>query len=743
MRSRVRRGLRRLKSGLAALGRLILALPLGLIRLLVRLPPLLWRALVGMLRFLIRLPVRLWRGLKALVRFIVSLPGRVWRGIKRVGRFIASIPHRLRQGWQSLAFGFYRFRLLLREWQGRFASWWRRRVLPPRTLTPRAQVWSVLILGLGLLALLLLGTYVSHLLSQSGAVVVVTATPGAEVAAAPAPTAASLPLTPRAVGVSSRAGLAGASGDGHEVVAFSMRRNGNTDIYMRQLDDEQLLQLTYHPAEERDPAWAPDGQTLAFASHRGDNWDIYRLDLVSGALLRLTRHPHYDAHPSWSNDGAFVTFESYRDGNLDIYVMSTDGSQLFQLTSDPAADFAPAWSPDGRHVAFVSYRDGSKDIFLYPLDAGTESAVINLTQTPDRDEDAPNWSPDGSRLAFSVGRFGSETIYITTFDWEGKTLDEAQTQLFNPGSRPDWSPDGERLVYEHQRAGENFLIVSSVTGWGGGQEMFNSEIQLHEPDWMVLAVDPQVFAEQRQSILPASPSLYIEEILPTPESGAPYTIVALDDVNGGDDREFLSDRVDDSFDALRERVLQETGIDYLASIGDSFRAIGVEPPPGQSPRSWHKAARAFDLNQGLYEREDQLVELVREDIGFRTYWRVYLRVAHHDGSLGEPLSQAPWDLKARRTGGLSARAGGELAQEVPLGYYVDFTRLAADYGWERVPANSGWRQDWPDVNWWQFQKRQRLSWLEAMLELYRLDQVEAVFGPSITRETSSRDVTEN
>jgi TolB protein len=508
-----------------------------------------------------------------------------------------------------------------------------------------------------------------------------------------------------------------------------MRRDGNTDIYVRKLEDDQLLRLTYHPAEDREPVWAPDGETIALVSHREDNWDIYRLDLVSGALIRLTRHPHYDAHPSWSPDGAFITFESYRSGNLDIYIMAADGSEVHQLTANQAADFAPAWSPDGRHIAFVSYRDGSSDIFLYPLDAGTEAAIINLTQTPDRDEGAPTWSSDGSSLAFSVGRFGADTIYVTTFDWNNNYLDEAQTQLFNPGSRPDWSPDGKSLIYEYHRAQQTHLIIDRVTSWGARYDLFNTDLRLRDPNWGLPTVDPGVLAQERQAAPLASASLYIEEILPAPESGPPYTIVSLKDVNGGDDREFLSDRVNDSFAALRQRVLEETGSDYLANIGDSFRTIVAESPPGQSPRSWHKAGRAFDLNQGLYEREEQLVELVREDIGFRTYWRVFLRAARQDGSMGEPLHQAPWDLKARQEEGLAAREGGELKEEVPLGYYVDFTQLAADYGWERVPANNRWRSQWADANWWGLQKPQGLTWLQAMLELYQLDQIEAVFGP--------------
>ncbi len=715
MRTRIRSGLVVVGRRLRGLGKLILALPLGLLRLIPSLPR------------------RIWRGLVALLRFVVQLPGRLWRGLKAVLRFLLDLPKRIFQGWRRLALGLYRLRLRIREWRSRLAFWWRSRVIRPRTLSPRAQAIA---LFATIATLALLGLSSAQALSgmrREPATVVVTATPsgaGALTMTPMTPTPASTPLAPDTTHSASPPDIFGGGG----AAVFSLRRSGNTDIYIRRLADDQLLRLTYHPAEDREPVWAPDGETLAFVSQRGKNWDIYRLDLVSGALIRLTRHPHYDAHPSWSPDGAFIAFESYRGGNLDIFIMSSDGSEVHQLTANQAADFAPAWSPDGRHIAFVSYREGSRDIFLYPLDAGSEAAVINLTQTPDRDEDAPTWSPDGSRLAFSVGRFSAETIYITTFDWSSKFLDEAHIQLFNPGTRPDWSPDGTSLIYEYQRTDQAHLIADSVSGWGEGRELFSADVQAHDPNWDVPTVDPQILAQRRQTAPMATASLYIEEILPKPESGPPYTIIGLRDINGGDDREFLSDRVNDSFEALRQRVLKETGSDYLATIGDSFRALAVEPPPGQSPRSWHKAGRAFDLNQGLYEREEPLIELVREDIGFRTYWRVYLRAARQDGSLGEPLHQAPWDLTARQAGGLAAREGGELEQEIPLGYYVDFTELAADYGWERVPANNRWRHQWADTNWWAFQKSQGLTWLDAMLELYRLDQIEAVFGP-ITEES--------
>lgn len=784
-----RNPIRRVWSGLGRLARLILRLPGGLLRLLwagmlfiLTIPWWLWRGQVWLGRFLVNLPGRLWRGLERLVRFLVglflgllrrlrqawawlvrflidfvrSLPGWLWRLLLALlwlvlnfpfwmwrsqiwlGQFLVSLPDRLRRGLRRIAqFVASLPGRLARAWR-RFRAWavWPRR---PVLLSPRATRLLLLIFTISLGVIILLTAALLQTrqdLASREAIDTVAAvaaeatvrasqpavspTPGPSDAVATRPALAA-PLTPPV--------------DWNEgAIAFILRRDGNSDLYALNLADRELVRLTHNPAEERDPAWAPDGETVAFASRRNGNWDVYQLDLVSGVLIRMTRSPHYDGHPSWSNDGRWLAFESYRGGNLDIYIMAVDRGELVRLTANRAADMSPAWSPDGRHILFVSYRDGSQDIFVYSLDVGTETGVVNLTQTPDRDEGDPCWSPDGRQIAFSVGRSGQRVVYVTPFDTANQSLVEAQLRAFEPGEAPAWSPSGSSMVYS-ARQGEQFQLQARSLGEKDGTAsdrgeawtVFDSLNPVDDPSWTRARVHPEAVGRARSKGVLASSVLYVESIAPPPESGPPYGIVPLENVNGGSDREFLSDRVDDSFVALRQRVIAETGYDYLATLGDSFRAINAVPREGQPSQGWHKAGRAFDLSQGFYERDERLIELVREDIGLDTYWRVYFKTALQDGSLGAPLSSAPWDLKA--TGEGAAASGGGQALSPPPGYYADFTALAQDYGWERAPAMPRWTWRWTDSLWWQYQKTWGQSWLEAMLEIYPPDQIEAVFGP--------------
>jgi len=205
-----------------------------------------------------------------------------------------------------------------------------------------------------------------------------------------------------------------------------------------------------------------------------------------------------------------------------------------------------------------------------------------------------------------------------------------------------------------------------------------------------------------------------------------YQLVDLPDVNNGNEVEKLSDKVNDSYNALRQVVEEKTGWDYLSILGDSWRPMNHTPRPGQGRISWHVCGRAVDINQGFL-REGNL-ELVREDIGGVTYWRVYIKAQKQDGSLGEPLRVAPWDLDARAQGELAAVQGGELKDPIPQGYYVDFTTLAADFGWERRNALSNWRSSYFDIEWWHFQKTEGLSWFDCMTELYPTDEISESYG---------------
>ncbi len=515
-------------------------------------------------------------------------------------------------------------------------------------------------------------------------------------------------------------------------VAFASRHNGHDDIYALAVGRREPFRLTDHPADDRDPVWSPDGLQLAFCSRRDGNWELYLLDMLSGETIRLTNHIAFDGNPNWSPDGQWLVFESYREENLDIYIVPAAGGEVIRLTSDPAPDYAPSWSPSGRHIAFISWRTGNPDIHLLPLDDARDEAAITISRTPDLLEDNPVWHPGGEYLAFD-GRSGDQRlVFVQPMQ---NNLPSDQPFVVAQGREPAWSPSGNALLYAHDNAGRHYLLASAVNGWGAAPEVFVGDAMLHSPSWQAAALPP--ILTYAGDDLAGDPAPYLETIADPAEDSPAYTLVTLAELQVSGP--YLNDRVDDSFEALRQRMIEEAGWDFLGTLDQMWEPMDTAPPPGLDGRSWNKAGRAFDIGRELNLGPQPLVEVVPEPgdcdaasgpcSGTETWWRVFVRAQRQDGSQGEPLRARPWNFQARYSGNASDyEAGGQPKSDIPAGYYVDLTQLAADYGWERVPSGRIWRTFFPAVLFWRFEKREGLTWEEAMLELYTHKELNEAFG---------------
>lgn len=507
---------------------------------------------------------------------------------------------------------------------------------------------------------------------------------------------------------------------------FTLRQNGNTDLYVLSLGQDAPVRLTNNPATDRDPVWSPDGRQVAFTSNRDGNWELYTLDMTTGATRRITRDMAFDGGASWSPDGQWLVYESYQNENLDIYIAKVDGSEgPYRLTQHPAPDFAPVWAPDGRHMAFTSWRAGNKDIFLISLDEVGDERAINLTNSPDKQEDSAAFHPAGTAIAYDDDSTGYSLVYA-------QALDEAYRPQGAPlsvgqGREPAWSPNGQSLASVYELNGRQYLIASSVDAWAVAPQTYSPATgRLASPSWSAITLVQEPVGFVQAIAATADVPLFTETLSRTQGTAAPYHLL---EINVDTPYPYLSDRVEQAYLALRGAVQAQAGWDLLGRVEKLYEPLTTGAGPGQSNQTWHKAGRAFDLTADLALGFTPQLEIQRETVGQDIYWRVQLRAAVQDGSLGEPLRDLPWDFRARY--GTDPRyydQGGVWKESIPAGYYLDFTELAADYGWERVPAQTNWRTYFPGVRFGQFENRQGQNWEEAMLEIYTAAELLAALG---------------
>jgi Tol biopolymer transport system component len=82
-------------------------------------------------------------------------------------------------------------------------------------------------------------------------------------------------------------------------VVYACAGEGGSDICLL-VPGEPPRRLTEGPAEDRDPAWSPDGALIAFSSNRDDdNFEIFAMRRDGSHVRRLTEERGPDGQPAW------------------------------------------------------------------------------------------------------------------------------------------------------------------------------------------------------------------------------------------------------------------------------------------------------------------------------------------------------------------------------------------------------------------------------------------------------------
>jgi TolB protein len=571
-----------------------------------------------------------------------------------------------------------------------------------KTLSPVTCHKSLALLASFILLSFLLSACVINLrnLRPATPTVAPTSTPTNTVTATstatPQPTATSTPLP----------------GDATQTYILSLSDNGYAHLFAYAPAKLPPTRLTNGQWNDVSPSFSPDGQKIVFASDRNEYWDLYLLELETGQISRLTDTPDYDGNPSWSPDSQWIIYETLVGEQMEVAILSTvNPGQVIQLTDDPALDQEPAWSPLGRQIAFVSDRSGNNDIWVANLDAPENGRYVNVSNTTASNETRPIWSPDGTRLAWASQTEGQpDSIYV----WDS-TRPEQPPRLVGLGDWPLWSESGNEITTRLPQPNLDYLVAYSLSGVLVLPPTPMGSI--HGMDWRIKRVTilPVIF--QKQAFLTPTPLYQFQLQLITDIPNQRASVVQLQDVQAP--HPFLHDAVDEAFVALRRRVVLETGWDALANLENAYTPLTSSLDPGMG-EDWLYTGRAFALNPLTTNAGWMLT--MHEEYNGQTYWRIYLRALAQDGSMGEPLRTRPWDLNARYSLDPQAYdAGGAYAQFIPSGYWIDFTELARDFGWMRLPALNNWRTYFKGTQFNEFVMTGGLDWRSAMLQLYPPD----------------------
>ena len=211
------------------------------------------------------------------------------------------------------------------------------------------------------------------------------------------------------------------SPDGNQIVFawFGYEKEFQFDLYIKQVGEERVVQLTHHPATFLGSAWSPDGRVIAFMRYvDGDPRasGIFVISPLGGAEHKLTDISTFGSWEpiavSWSADSKWVAFpkvsspekktESASE-HFDIHMVNVESAEE-RVLPDPSPDcinmWQPAFSPDGKYLASVcALTEGVARIYLQTPDGKNSRKIVETWSSEGFSGLA--WTADSHSLLYS------------------------------------------------------------------------------------------------------------------------------------------------------------------------------------------------------------------------------------------------------------------------------------------------------------------------------------------------------
>ena len=218
-------------------------------------------------------------------------------------------------------------------------------------------------------------------------------------------------------------------------------------------------------AEERAPAWSPDGNGIAYLARVHGTEQVFTRAVGSPDAAQLTRSSEDCLYPMWSPDGESIYYIAGH--NLWTVPASGGAEQLVRQHLDAAAIH-----PDGKTLAFA--RDGK--LWLAPLHGGAAREFQAGPLQPSVLATSMRFSPGGSELAFDDG-----TVWL--FPYPSGTPRKLYTgqegSAYGGVVGVSWFPDGGSLLVA-RNSQTNSLIRLAIAD-GSRQTIYSSSSTLSDP----------------------------------------------------------------------------------------------------------------------------------------------------------------------------------------------------------------------------------------------------------------------
>lgn len=292
----------------------------------------------------------------------------------------------------------------------------------------------------------------------------------------------------------------------NRLIAFTSRRNGISQIWLRQVNGSSEQPLT--EGSDFRPVFSPDSESVAFLRRDGSEYSAYRVAVLGGEPRKLIEAVTAVA---WAPDGsglAFVRGSHIASAGSSLGVLDLESGQERILASFGDLNITePRWSDDSRRVAATTTRTagvagdwrlivaevatgaveeidvGANMLLSAPTWAGNDALIYARTTSAVSSSPDPNeivrrdlttgqertllWEPylfplrSGFPAATSLNTLGEDRLVfdvfrqvqtIREFDVRDGSL-RVLSEAVSSDRQPAYSPDGRRVLFTSNRSG--------------------------------------------------------------------------------------------------------------------------------------------------------------------------------------------------------------------------------------------------------------------------------------------------
>jgi Tol biopolymer transport system component len=214
------------------------------------------------------------------------------------------------------------------------------------------------------------------------------------------------------------------------------------------LSTNQVEPLTSGQSAEWFPACSPDGSQVAYWSNAEKGvYNLWKRDLDGQNAVQLTfnetnalgsaeQNLLVNDAPSWTSDGKRIIYALEGD----VWMIDADGYNPKTLLMGHAA-LCPTLFPDGKNLLYLSNENDS--VYNLWTEDMTEKSVKKLTQYTDWNIGSPSISGDGKKILFNLYRENTTQIYI--IDADGTNAVNLTTSTHN--LCPRYAMGDKKVVY--------------------------------------------------------------------------------------------------------------------------------------------------------------------------------------------------------------------------------------------------------------------------------------------------------